>query len=107
MCTEAEKKEMCELASQYAIENFKHGLNCAESVYNALVRAGALDVSPETVAMCLGFGGGVGLSGCICGAWPPLSLPTAPSTVGKIPTPSPKISEGAKLPPAITAATTI
>lgn len=68
MCTEAEKNEMCELASQYAIENFKHGLNCAESVYNALVRAGALDVSPETVAMCLGFGGGVGLSGCICGA---------------------------------------
>lgn len=63
-----QEKTMGQLASDYAIENFKHGLNCAESVYNALVRAGALDVPPETVAMVLGFGGGVGLSGCICGA---------------------------------------
>ena len=63
-----EEKDICKLASDYAIENFKNGLNCAESVYNALIRAGALDADPETVAMCLGFGGGVGLSGCICGA---------------------------------------
>lgn len=64
-----ENQKICELASEYAIENFKNGLNCAESVYNGLIRAGALgDVAPETVAMVLGFGGGVGLSGCICGA---------------------------------------
>ena len=64
-----EEKNMETLVSDYAIENFKSGLNCAESVYNALQRAGALEGVPaESVAMCLGFGGGVGLSGCICGA---------------------------------------
>ena len=61
--------DMEKLASDYAIENFKSGLNCAESVYNALLRVGALEgVPPTTVSMCIGFGGGVGLSGCICGA---------------------------------------
>jgi C_GCAxxG_C_C family probable redox protein len=60
--------DMSKLVSNYAIENFKNGLNCSESVYNALIRAGALDAPPETVAMCVGFGGGVGLSGCMCGA---------------------------------------
>lgn len=64
-----ESKTISQLASEYAIENYKNGLNCAESVYNALLRAGALrDVAPETVAMVIGFGGGVGLSGSICGA---------------------------------------
>ena len=62
-------EDLCKLASDYAIENFKGGLNCAESVYNALLRAGALEgVDPATVSMLIGFGGGVGLSGCICGA---------------------------------------
>lgn len=63
-----EEKDIYQVVSDYAIENFKNGLNCAESVYHALIRAGVLDADPETVAMCLGFGGGVGLSGCICGA---------------------------------------
>ena len=63
-----EEKDIYKEVSDLAIENFKHGLNCAESVYNALVRAGVLDADPETVSMCIGFGGGVGLSGCICGA---------------------------------------
>lgn len=64
-----DREELCKLASDYAIENFKSGLNCAESVYNALLRAGVLEgVDPATISMVIGFGGGVGLSGCICGA---------------------------------------
>lgn len=31
-----------QLVNDYAIENFKNGLNCAESVYDALLRAGVL-----------------------------------------------------------------
>lgn len=63
------EKNMSKLVSDYAIENFRHGLNCAESVYHALLRAGALEgIDPSTASMVLGFGGGVGLSGCICGA---------------------------------------
>lgn len=57
-----------QLVSDFAIENFKNGLNCAESVYEALIRAGVLDVPKETVAMCTAFGGGIGLSGQVCGA---------------------------------------
>ncbi|MDK2942169.1 C-GCAxxG-C-C family protein [Acetobacterium carbinolicum] len=60
--------EKNQLVNDYAIENFKNGLNCAESVYDALIRAGVLDVPKETVAMCTGFGGGIGLCGETCGA---------------------------------------
>ena len=63
------EKDQSVLVSDYAIENFKNGLNCAESVYEALLKTDALeDIDKSTVAMCLGFGGGVGLSGCMCGA---------------------------------------
>ena len=54
------KDDLCELVSKYAIENFKSGLNCAESVLEALIRAGVLPIAKETVAMCTGFGGGIG-----------------------------------------------
>lgn len=57
-----------QLVNDYAVENFKNGLNCAESVYDALLRAGVLDVPKETIAMCTGFGGGIGLYGETCGA---------------------------------------
>ncbi len=62
------ENDKSQLVSDYAIENFKNGLNCAESVYDALIRAGVLDVPKETVAMCTGFGGGIGLYGETCGA---------------------------------------
>lgn len=63
------KENMRELCGNLAVENFKNGLNCCESVYNALLRAGALEgVDPATQAMCIGFGGGIGLSGHTCGA---------------------------------------
>ena len=34
------EKDMGTVVSDYAIENFKNGLNCAESVMDALVRSG-------------------------------------------------------------------
>ena len=60
--------DLGELVSKYAIENFKSGLNCAESVLEALIRAGVLPMEKETVGMCTGFGGGIGLYGATCGA---------------------------------------
>lgn len=63
-----EKQDLRTRVSDLAIENFKSGLNCAECVYDALVRSGALAVDPKTIAMCIGFGGGIGLSGHTCGA---------------------------------------
>lgn len=51
-----------------AIENHKAGLNCAESVLDALIRSGAVHLPPESVALCTGFGSGIGLTGHTCGA---------------------------------------
>ncbi|HIU64192.1 MAG TPA: C_GCAxxG_C_C family protein [Candidatus Avacidaminococcus intestinavium] len=61
-------EEVAKQVGAYAVQNFKSGLNCSESVFDALVRAGVLDVPPESIAMCIGFGGGIGLSGTTCGA---------------------------------------
>lgn len=63
-----EEEDKLKLVSDYAIENYKHGLNCAESVFDALIRIGALKVPKGTIAMCTGFGGGIGLAGATCGA---------------------------------------
>lgn len=60
--------DLRKLVNDLAIENFKKGLNCSECVYDALIRSGALKVPPETRAMAIGFGGGIGLSGNTCGA---------------------------------------
>ncbi|MCI5836942.1 MAG: C-GCAxxG-C-C family protein [Veillonellaceae bacterium] len=57
-----------ERVEQYAIENYKNGLNCSESVLEALVREGGLEIPRELVGASVGFGGGIGLSGCTCGA---------------------------------------
>ena len=60
--------EIRELAGKYGRENLENGMNCAESVYDACIRAGALDAPPETVASATGFGGGGGCAGFTCGA---------------------------------------
>jgi|GEM_PF-2559063 len=52
--------DLSELVSKYAIENFKSGLNCSESVLEVLIRAGVLSMDKETVGMCTGFGGCIG-----------------------------------------------
>lgn len=58
-------------ALEYANHNFYNGLSCSESVFEALLRSGAVDESDAPLsacAMCAGFGGGVGLRGLMCGA---------------------------------------
>lgn len=62
------EEDMRKIVSDMAIDNFKNGLNCAESVYDALIRSGSLKAAPETRAMAIGFGGGMGLTGNACGA---------------------------------------
>lgn len=57
-----------ELAGRYAGENLLGGMNCAESVYEACIRSGALDAPLDTVAYATGFGGGGGCAGLTCGA---------------------------------------
>ncbi|BAF60233.1 hypothetical protein PTH_2052 [Pelotomaculum thermopropionicum SI] len=60
--------DLVEKAREYARQNFKEGLNCAESVLKAVIDAGVAGIPPEAVAMATGFGGGIGLAGNNCGA---------------------------------------
>jgi C_GCAxxG_C_C family probable redox protein len=62
------KEKMREWVQALAKENFKKGPNCAESVLMALIEAGLVDLPAEVVAMATPFGGGIGLSGGLCGA---------------------------------------
>jgi C_GCAxxG_C_C family probable redox protein len=60
--------DLVQKAKDNAKQNFKDGLNCAESVYKAIIDTGVADVNPETVSLATGFGGGIGLAGNNCGA---------------------------------------
>ena len=61
--------DFVEQAKNNAADNFKQGLNCAESVFKAILDTGvAPDFLPETVALATGFGGGMGLTGNNWGA---------------------------------------
>ncbi len=60
--------KMKEKVSKFAKDNFRKGLNCAESVYLALHAAGLIEFPAETVALTTAFGEGIGLSGGVCGA---------------------------------------
>ncbi len=62
------EEEMKERVRELAKNNFRSGTNCAESVYLALYDAGLIDFPRETVALTTAFGGGIGLSGGLCGA---------------------------------------
>jgi C_GCAxxG_C_C family probable redox protein len=64
------KQEVASIAGEY----FRKGLNCAESVYQALQKVGLVDFPPDTVAMTTAFGGGIGLSGGVCGALVALTM---------------------------------
>lgn len=64
-------KEQIEKIKEAALWNFYNGLNCCESVYEAMISSGVLsdeDAPYHTCAMCAGFGGGVGMTGLTCGA---------------------------------------
>ena len=63
------KDELINQARENAKQNFREGLNCAESVLEAVVSTGIMkDVPPEIVAVSTGFGGGIGQYGSVCGA---------------------------------------
>ncbi len=62
--TAVTKEQVMDMAE----EGLCSGLNCGECVYDAFIRAGLLDVPPETRAACIAFGGGIGLTGNTCGA---------------------------------------
>ncbi|MGI6751144.1 MAG: C-GCAxxG-C-C family protein [Anaerovoracaceae bacterium] len=47
---------------------FKEGYNCAESIFLTFRELLAPDMDPSTVSLFTGFGGGLGESGCLCGA---------------------------------------
>ena len=47
---------------------FKEGYNCAESIFMAYRELLAPEMDPSMVKLMTGFGGGVGQSGCMCGA---------------------------------------
>ena len=61
-------EDLIQKARDNARQNFRDGLNCAESVFKAILDTGVTDLPPETVAVTTGFGGGMGLSGNNCGA---------------------------------------
>lgn len=47
---------------------FKEGYNCAEAVFLTFRELLAPEIDPALVKLMTGFGGGVGQSGCMCGA---------------------------------------
>jgi len=47
---------------------FKEGYNCAESIFLTFREILAPEMDPSAVKLFTGFGGGVGESGCMCGA---------------------------------------
>lgn len=55
-------------ARNRAGDNFKQGFNCAESILKAFNEILDNPLSPETVKLATGFGGGIGHAGCVCGA---------------------------------------
>lgn len=57
-----------ELARQYVEENIQAGLNCSESVFNALIRSGILNLPEEATALASGVNGGAAATGHTCGA---------------------------------------
>lgn len=47
---------------------FKSGLNCSESIVHTFNEMLNNPLSPDSLKMATGFGGGLGHAGCICGA---------------------------------------
>jgi len=61
--------EIRQLAREYAGDNMSvRKMNCAEAVLDSLIRSGAIEAPPETIACATGFGSGSGGAGYTCGA---------------------------------------
>jgi len=61
-------EEMAIEARNKAGNYFKDGYNCAEAVFLTYRELLAPEMDPSMVRLMTGFGGGVGESGCMCGA---------------------------------------
>lgn len=55
-------------AKAAAAAKFKEGFNCAEAILRAYREVLGLDLSDDVMRIASGFGGGLGHSGCMCGA---------------------------------------
>lgn len=61
--------EQKEIAIKMARENqMENGMSCSESVFNALIRSGIIDLPEEYTKIATGLSGGVAASGNTCGA---------------------------------------
>lgn len=63
-----ERDEIIARVKQRAVDNFKSGLNCAESVFTAILAEVDTDLPPEVMCLVTGFGSGGGLYGGTCGS---------------------------------------
>lgn len=61
-------EEMSVEARNKAGNYFKEGYNCAEAVFLTFRELLAPEMDPSMVKLMTGFGGGIGQSGCMCGA---------------------------------------
>lgn len=61
-------EEIINEARNKAGNYFKEGYNCAEAIFLTFREYLAPEIEPEMVKLVTGFGGGVGESGCMCGA---------------------------------------
>ena len=61
-------EEMSIEARNKAGNYFKEGYNCAEAVFLTFRELLSPEIDPAFVKLMTGFGGGVGQSGCMCGA---------------------------------------
>lgn len=63
-----EHEQIIARVKQRAVDNFKSGLNCAESVFTAVQAELDTDLPPEVMCLLTGFGSGGGLYGGTCGS---------------------------------------
>lgn len=61
-------EEVIAKVKEKAKGNFRVGLNCAESVFEAFISVVDVALPHETMCLMTGFGGGGGLFGDTCGA---------------------------------------
>ncbi len=61
-------EEVIAKVKEKAKGNFRAGLNCAESVFEAFISVVDVGLPHETMCLMTGFGGGGGLFGDTCGA---------------------------------------
>lgn len=64
----ADQEKLKARVRQRARDNFKSGLNCAESVFLALLPEVAPELPPEIMRLVTGFGSGGGIFGSTCGS---------------------------------------